>query len=345
MKILYAIQGTGNGHVSRAREVIPYLIRHADTDVLLSGSEQELQLNYPVKYRVHGLGYIFGKKGGIDYMQSLRKAKPFTFLHDVFRIPVQKYDLVLNDFEPVTAWACKFRHVPCLSFSHQSALLSKKFPRPKNSNGFAQFILRHYAPANDRISLHFRQYDDKIVTPVIRTELCRAVVSNLHHVTVYLPAYKDELLINYFSQLNPVRFEIFSKRCRSAYKYENIHVNPVNSEDYTHSLITCTGLICGGGFEAPAEALHLGKKLLVIPMKGQYEQQCNAEALNQLGVTVLHSIDKDFVPHLTKWYYQSVPVLLSYPHQVAEIVRHIIEKYEPAQKQVSGQEEQFTIIN
>jgi hypothetical protein len=38
-------------------------------------------------------------------------------------------------------------------------------------------------------------------------------------------------------------------------------------------------------FETPAEALFLGKKLLVIPMTGQYEQECNAAALAALMLT------------------------------------------------------------
>ena len=34
MKILYAIQGTGNGHLSRAKEIIPALMNRAQVDIL-----------------------------------------------------------------------------------------------------------------------------------------------------------------------------------------------------------------------------------------------------------------------------------------------------------------------
>jgi UDP:flavonoid glycosyltransferase YjiC (YdhE family) len=34
MKILYAVQGTGNGHVSRACDVIPELKKYAQVDIL-----------------------------------------------------------------------------------------------------------------------------------------------------------------------------------------------------------------------------------------------------------------------------------------------------------------------
>ena len=43
--------------------------------------------------------------------------------------------------------------------------------------------------------------------------------------------------------------------------------NPVNNELFNKSLETCNGLLTGGGFEGPAEALYLGKKLLSVPMK------------------------------------------------------------------------------
>ena len=36
MKILYAIQSTGNGHLGRAMEILPTLKRNADVDILVS---------------------------------------------------------------------------------------------------------------------------------------------------------------------------------------------------------------------------------------------------------------------------------------------------------------------
>ena len=66
MKILYAIQGTGNGHVTRAREVIPLLKKNHDVDILISGTQADVGLPFEIKYKFHGLSFIFGKKGNID---------------------------------------------------------------------------------------------------------------------------------------------------------------------------------------------------------------------------------------------------------------------------------------
>ncbi|NDC42475.1 MAG: glycosyl transferase, partial [Chitinophagia bacterium] len=46
MKILFAIQGTGNGHLSRARDVYPELLKYGETDVLISGIQADVTLPY-----------------------------------------------------------------------------------------------------------------------------------------------------------------------------------------------------------------------------------------------------------------------------------------------------------
>ena len=51
MKILYAIQGTGNGHISRARDIIPLLQKEHDVDILISGSQTDVELPFYIKYK------------------------------------------------------------------------------------------------------------------------------------------------------------------------------------------------------------------------------------------------------------------------------------------------------
>jgi len=44
MKVLYAIQGTGNGHLSRAEDIVPYLQKRCDVDILVSLSKPSYSL-------------------------------------------------------------------------------------------------------------------------------------------------------------------------------------------------------------------------------------------------------------------------------------------------------------
>ena len=66
MKVLYAIQSTGNGHISRAKEIIPYLERRFNLDIMLSGPKNHLDLGYPNKNHFQGLTLHFNKSGSIN---------------------------------------------------------------------------------------------------------------------------------------------------------------------------------------------------------------------------------------------------------------------------------------
>src|SRR5690606_17834386 len=101
MKILYGIQGTGNGHISRALEIIPELLKRAEVDLLTSGYQAELKIPYKVQYPCHGLSFVFGKKGGIDLLETLKKSRLRKFLSEVRNVPVEDYDIIISDFEPV----------------------------------------------------------------------------------------------------------------------------------------------------------------------------------------------------------------------------------------------------
>src|SRR5688500_17813188 len=115
MKILFAIQGTGNGHLSRARDIYPELAKYGDVDVLVSGIQADVSLSYPVKYRHWGMSFIFGRAGGVDIWQTANKLRLRRLLRDIKSLPVEQYDLIINDFEPVSAWACRLKHKSCIS--------------------------------------------------------------------------------------------------------------------------------------------------------------------------------------------------------------------------------------
>src|SRR5687768_149622 len=144
MKILYAIQGTGNGHIARAEDIVPILRQYGELDLFVSGAQADIKLPYPIKYKSKGLSFYFGKSGGVDLIKTFRKNSSKDVYKEINRFPVEKYDVVINDFEPITAWACKRKEIPCIALSHQSALLSNKVPRPKSSDLVGEWILQNY---------------------------------------------------------------------------------------------------------------------------------------------------------------------------------------------------------
>ena len=327
MKILYAIQGTGNGHISRARDIIPLLQLKGDVDILVSGTQADVELPYPIKYRFKGLSFIFGTKGNVDMVSTYRKSNLKKLYNEIKSLPVENYDLVINDFEPVSAWACKLKNIPCIGLSHQAAVINKESPKSKKKDPLGKLILNNYAPVSFAYGFHFSAYDKNIFTPVIRTQIRIAVPQNKQHFTVYLPAYSEERIIAILSKIQDVTWEVFSKHSLTAYTKNNVRIRPINNDAFIESMINCAGVLCGGGFETPAEALFLKKKLMVIPMKGQYEQQCNAAALETMGVPVIKSLKKKYLEQITDWTTGKLFIAVNYPDITQNIIDSIVQKH------------------
>jgi len=329
MNILYAIQGTGNGHLSRAVDIIPELKKFGDLDLFVSGAQADITLPYPVKYKSKGLSFYFGKSGGINFLKTFQKNSSKDVIKEINNFPVEKYDLVVNDFEPISAWACRKKDVQCISLSHQSALLSKKSPRPKFVDPFGEWLLKNYAPVKKYVGFHFEEYDKNIFTPVIRSAIREAKVKDQGHYTVYLPAYDDKKLVELLLKLSSkIRWHIFSKHTKSPYHVGRISVYPVSGQDFVASIVSGTGVLCGAGFETPAEVLNLNKKLLVVPMKSQYEQHCNAAALKRLGVPVLKKVKKKYLRKIDKWVESDKCLDISFPDITAKAVEKLFDKAE-----------------
>lgn len=327
MNILYAIQGTGNGHLSRAMDIIPCLQEHGNVDILVSGTQGDLSLPFPLKYKLRGLSFIFGKSGGVDLWKTLIKSNVRKLVKEINALPVEKYDLVINDFEPVSSWACYMKDIPCIGLSHQAAVLADEAPKPETTDMLGKLILKNYAPITSQYGFHFKAYENNIFTPVIRAQVRNQKIENKGHYTVYLPAYDDKRLISKLSQFKNVSWDVFSKHNRKAFTYKNITVQPIHNEKFISSMASAEGVLCGAGFETPAEALFMKKKLLVIPMKNQYEQQLNAAALKDMGVPVIKNLHDRNDMIINAWINSSKIISVNYPDITREIINQIIEKH------------------
>ena len=324
MKILYAIQGTGNGHLARAEDIIPELQKHGKLDLFVSGAQADIKLSYPVKYKSKGLSFYFGKGGGVDLLKTFRKNSSKDVYKEIKEFPVEKYDLIINDFEPISAWACRRKNIPCVALSHQSALLSPKVPSPKHYDPVGDWILKNYAPAQAHVGFHFASFDKHIYTPVIRAGIRNASNTMRDHYTVYLPAYDDRKLVPLLAKLPQVRWHIFSKHTKKAYHIGKLSVYPVNKEEFEASMTSAKGVLCGAGFETPAETLYLHKKLMVVPMKNQYEQYYNAIALKELKVPVLKNIKKKRLETIAEWVESDTVINIEYPNITEQAVNDAI---------------------
>ncbi len=168
MKILYAVQATGNGHISRAMELLPYLQHYGKVDIFLSGDNSNLALDAPIKYRSKGLSLYYNCTGGLDYWQITKAFQLSRLKKEIRELPVEKYQLVINDFEYITAAACAKKGIPSVNFGHQASFQSDNTPRPEKRSITGEWVLKNYAKASRYIGLHFKKYDDFIFPPIIK---------------------------------------------------------------------------------------------------------------------------------------------------------------------------------
>jgi uncharacterized protein (TIGR00661 family) len=345
MKIFYAVQATGNGHISRAMELLPHLQQYGTVDIFLSGDNSNLPMDAPVKYRSKGLSLYSNSCGGLDYWKIIRGINPLRINKEINDLPVEKYDLVINDFEFITSAACARKKIASIQLGHQASFQSRLTPRPGSKNAMGEWILKNYAKATDYIGLHFDKYDGFILPPVIKKDILDAEPVDKGHITVYLPSYSGAVLEKIFQPFGETQFHIFSKENKQPVKKGNIIFMPVNKTLFNQSLIECNGIVTGAGFETPAEALHLGKKLLAIPTRGQYEQQCNAAALEKMGVTCLKKIDGKFRAVFHQWLETKNVCTVNYRQTIPQVLENLFTLYETSKRKCNNNNPSDISIN
>lgn len=319
MKIFYAIQGTGNGHLSRAEQLYPYLKKYGEIDFFLSGSNSQLNSTLPIKYKSKGVSLHYKSTGGMDY-GKISKSLGLNIYKEAKALPIENYDVIINDFEFITSLACSFKKKKSVQFGHQASFQSKLTPRATTFNPIGNLVLDKFVKSDDYLGLHFESYDKNIFNPIIKDEVIHAEVSNDGHVSVYLPQYSIDFITPYFLALPSFHFEVFTKEVSQITCNKNITFFPINNKVFTSSLIRCYGLITAGGFETPAEAMYLNKKVLSIPILNHFEQECNGEALKRMGVKVIKKIDSNFNQIFNEWIDSKHKVNFKLTHSTEAII-------------------------
>lgn len=328
MRILYGINGTGNGHRSRALELVPALSRRSDLDVIVSGTAYSLPMPFPLKAEYAGFSFAY-RRGRVDLRQSIQQSRLSSVIRDVRGLDVSCYDLVVSDFEPVSAWAARTGGRPVIGVSHQASFRYPAVPRPSRKDHLSEWFMRTLAPTPSAIGLHYARYAPGVLPPIIRERVRELSRSFGNHIVVYLPAIElDELVPVLAGQAAP--FVVFSPAVDAvAYRAANVRVEPSSDANFADQLASSSGVLCHAGFELPSEAMYLGKPLLACPIGRQYEQQCNAAALERLGVEVIWDWDASVKTRIAEWIRLRRPVHLPEVTHVGALADAILSYASP----------------
>lgn len=298
MKILYGVQGTGNGHTTRARIMAKALANAgAKVDWVFSGRERDKFFDMDIfgdfqSYR----GLTFATQSGkVLYVKTALTSNIAQLYEDTKKVNVEGYDFIINDFEPVSAWAAKRAGKKVIGLSHQNAFF---YDIPKaDSNIFVNWFMRNFAPVTLPIGLHWHHFNQPILPPLVEHSDYPNISTHRYYL-VYLPFAGLDDIVPQLREFPGYEFFVYQP-VPTAYDEGHIHIRPFSREGFQVDLHRCEGVICSAGFELPSEAIHLGKKILVQPVAGQMEQKSNAVALEKLHYG--HATKQLDVETLRKW--------------------------------------------
>jgi uncharacterized protein (TIGR00661 family) len=296
MNILYGIQATGNGHISRSREIIVCLKQRGhNVHVVLSGRDPA-QLWDMDEFKPYSTfkGLTFSTyRGKIRYLDTIKNLDFRGFFSDVNAFDVAGVDVVITDFEPVVSRIAKKYHIPSIGIGHQYAFYYNIPTAGKTP--VSSYIIKNFAPADYPLGLHWHHFSQPILPPVVPRfhENTGSTIEN--KIIVYLPFEEQEDILTLLAPFNDYDFYVYHKFDRPLVK-GNIHLCPFSRKGFLADLTECSGVITNAGFELVSEALSIGKKILLKPLAGQMEQLSNAKSINMLSLGhVMYRLDRGIV--------------------------------------------------
>lgn len=300
MKLLYGVQGTGNGHISRARMMAQHFAeKNVDVQFLFTGraAEQYFDMEVFGDYQLRdGLSFATDK-GSISAIKTFAQIKPLTFIRDVRKLDLSSYDAVITDFEPVTAWAGRLQKKPVIGVGHQYAFGYTDVPQ-SGVDLRNRLIMKFFAPVQYRLGLHWDSFNANIAPPIINPDEIRQPCTTPPHILVYLPFEDQQQVSDALLKFPNQKFIQYAPQLQRE-KRGNISRRPTSLHDFKHDLCHAKGVICNAGFELISECLHMGIPALAKPVAGQSEQLGNAAALQQLGAaTVMYDFSAS---HIETW--------------------------------------------
>jgi len=320
VKIFYGVQATGNGHITRAR-ILGRALEAAGANVtwLFSGRPPEKLFDMEAfgDYRAcKGLTFTT-VKGRIDPLKTAANLSFPTFFRDVRALDLSGFDRIISDFEPVTAWHCRFHGLPCLGISHQNAFAD---PVPvEGARPLQRLVMKCFAPCTTSVGLHWHPFAPHILPPIIDTAHS-AAPPDPGKILVYLPFEERRAVEKVLAQAGRARYTIYCD-INAPRDQGNLHLRPFSRTGFQKDLATCQGVISSAGFELASEAIHLGKKLLVKPVDGQMEQLSNARVLELLGFAT--RMERLAPRTVTAWLDAPMPTPRPFPDTASELAHWI----------------------
>ena len=295
-KIVYGISGSGSGHSSRSREIMTHLKaqNHQVLGVSYDRGFRNLKNDFDM-FDVPGLHIISIQNRVSKLKTATKNLKSLTggitkfreFKETVFND--FQPDIVISDFEPMTAYMATHRDIPLVTIDNQHRMRYMKYPCAidlRKDALIAETVIRAFVPKPD-VSLvtTFFFGDIKngrtfLFPPILRRSVLEANLSNKGHILVYF-TQEFENFMSLLKEFSREKFLVYGAGREG--EDGNLVFRPFSHDGFLEDLSSSKAVISTAGFTLMTEALHLGKPLLALPMGGQFEQELNASLLEELN--------------------------------------------------------------
>lgn len=305
-RIIYAVAGEGFGHASRAH-LVGQRFLDAGHDVMFVASHRALlylrQYFGPPQAEVReifGLTFDYSK-GYVDPLATVRKnlrqyPRGLWRNRRLFRQAFKPFqpDLVVTDFEPFSAWWA-FRHrVPFVSVNNEHVLIHCKLEHERRDvmqRFQASVVTRsHYMGARAYVVINFFRApltNSKAVLapPVVRPIVTELTPTDEGHITIYwTTATHEERLRDVLARFPDQAFHVYGFNKHE--QWRNCTFKERSTEGFLDDVASSRGVIASAGFSLISECMHLRKRMLLLPLPGQYEQLINARYVEKLGLGI-----------------------------------------------------------
>ena len=252
----------------------------------------------------------------------MQQAHLMKMYKDIQQLDVSEYDLIINDFEPISAWAGRLakqgKKVPVINISHQASFVHHNVP-VKGMGWLDKQLIKYFAPADIHLGVHWYHFGETILPPFIEHsefECHQEAVQG--DILVYLPFEDIQQIIELLNGQHKHRFVVYHPEVKQEVEEAAVKLKKPSRDGFLQDLQNCSGVIANAGFELSSEALTMGKKLLLKPLKGQFEQASNAETLRQMGLaTVMNSLDDEAID---AWLLTDSNESINYPSDPTPVV-------------------------
>jgi uncharacterized protein (TIGR00661 family) len=296
MKVLYGVNGEGMGHATRSEVVIKSLLERHRVRVFASGAAfRHLSERLPAVDQVFGPTFAMGEgqirrwQTVVQNFRSAREELPEGVKVWAEEVDEWQPDVVISDFEPVSAGFARWARTPLVAVDNINVIDRCRHGRriigaERDEYLIARALVRGMVPgaAEYVVTTFFRpplaRKRTTLVPPILRSEIASAKSEEGEHLVVYWGG--EEKLLESLRR-SGVRCLIYGMRGGpdEARADGNLEFRPPSNEGFVEALRTCRGVVAGGGFSLLSEAVYLGKPVLSVPLRGQFEQLINARYL------------------------------------------------------------------